>query len=102
MEKGYWVAVVDVTDPEGYKDYVVANKAVFTAFGGRFLTRGGQMEVPEGQMRLRVVVIEFPSYQAARDCYHSPDYARCIALRSGKSVMDLSIIEGYGGPQPQD
>jgi uncharacterized protein (DUF1330 family) len=102
MEKGYWVAVVDVTDPEGYKDYVAANKAVFAAFGGRFLTRGGQMEVPEGQMRSRVVVIEFPSYQAARDCYHSSEYARCIALRSGKSIMDLSIIEGYGGPQPQD
>jgi uncharacterized protein (DUF1330 family) len=60
------------------------------------------MEVPEGKMRSRVVVIEFPTYQAACDCYHSPEYARCIALRSGKSIMDLAIIEGYDGPQPQD
>ncbi len=100
MEKGYWVAVVDVTDPEGYKGYVAANKAVFGAFGGRFLTRGGPVEVPEGQMRSRVVVIEFPSIQAARDCYHSPEYTRCRDLRSGMSIMDLAIIEGYGGPQP--
>jgi uncharacterized protein (DUF1330 family) len=43
-------------------------------------------------------VIEFPSYQAAVDCYRSPEYAKAKALRQGKSVVDLSIVEGYDAP----
>lgn len=102
MTKGYWVAIVDVTDPEGYKAYVAANRVAFRAYGGRFLTRGGPMEVPEGSMRPRVVVIEFPSWQAAKDCYHSPEYGAAMAERAGRSIMDLAIVEGYDGPQPMD
>jgi uncharacterized protein (DUF1330 family) len=49
-----------------------------------------------------VVVIEFPSYAAALDCYRSPEYAKAMALREGKSLMDLAITEGYDGPQPVD
>ena len=98
----YWIAHVTVTDPEAYKGYQALAPAAFATHGARFLARGGQADVLEGPAMDRHVVIEFPSLQAARDCYHSPAYARCIALRSGKSVMDLSIIEGYGGPQPQD
>ena len=102
MTKGYWVAFADVTDPEGYKAYVAENAAAFRKYGARFLTRGGAAERPEGQPRSRIVVIEFPSYQAAVDCYHSPEYAKAMALRKGKSVMDLAITEGYAGPQPAD
>jgi uncharacterized protein (DUF1330 family) len=102
MAKGYWVALADVTDPEGYKDYVAANRAAFRAYGARFLTRGGPMVVPEGAVRSRVVVIEFPSLQAAKDCYDSPEYAAAMALRAGRSIMDLAIVEGYDGVQPGD
>jgi uncharacterized protein (DUF1330 family) len=102
MAKGYWVAFADVTDPEGYKAYVIENAKAFRKFGGRFLARGGASEVPEGQTRSRVVVIEFPSYTAALDCYRSPEYAKAMALREGKSLMDLAITEGYDGPQPVD
>lgn len=102
MTKGYWVAFADVTDPEGYKAYIAENAAAFRKYGARFLTRGGTAERPEGQPRSRIVVIEFPSYQAAVDCYHSPEYAKAMALRKGKSVMDLAITEGYEGPQPGD
>jgi uncharacterized protein (DUF1330 family) len=48
------------------------------------------------------VVIEFPNYAAALECYRSPEYAKAMALREGKSVMDLAIVEGYDGPQPLD
>lgn len=102
MAKGYWVVFADVTDPEGYKAYVAENAAAFRKYGARFLTRGGRAERPEGQPRSRIVVIEFPGYQAAVDCYHSPEYAKAMALRKGKSVMDLAITEGYEGPQPAD
>jgi uncharacterized protein (DUF1330 family) len=100
MARGYWVAFADVTDPEGYKAYIAANAKAFAKYGGRFLVRGGGAQAPEGQPRSRVVVIEFPTHQAALDCYHSPEYAEAMALRQGKSVMDLAIMPGYDGPQP--
>jgi uncharacterized protein (DUF1330 family) len=100
--KGYWVAFADVTDAEGYKAYVAENAKAFRKYGGRFLTRGGKSETPEGQPRSRAVVIEFPTYAAAVECYRSPEYVAAMALRKGKSVMDLAIVEGYEGPQPTD
>ena len=68
MPKGYWVARVDVTDPEKYKRYVAANGAAFAKYGGRFLVRGGRFEAPVGTSRERNVVVEFPSYEAALAC----------------------------------
>ncbi len=59
MAKGYWIAHVDVTDPEGYKDYQAANAVAFRKYGARFLVRGGGAEQPEGSVRSRHVVIEF-------------------------------------------
>ena len=100
MVKGYWVALADVTDPEGYKAYIAENAKAFRKYGGRFLARGGASERPEGITRSRIVVIEFPDYAAALECYRSPEYAKAMALRQGKSVMDLAIVEGYDGPQP--
>lgn len=102
MAKGYWVAFADVSDPEGYKAYIAENAKAFRKYGARFLTRGGKAETPEGKPRSRVVVIEFPSYDAALACYRSPEYAKAMALRQGRSVMDLAITEGYEGPQPTD
>jgi len=102
MAKGYWVAFADVTDPEGYKAYVAENAIAFKTYGARFLTRGGPYEVPEGSARSRCVVIEFPTYQAALECYRSPEYATAMALRQGKAAVDLAIVQGYDGPQPLD
>lgn len=100
--KGYWIARVDVQDPEQYQAYVRANAEAFAQHGGRFLVRGGPFENPEGQSRQRNVVIEFPTYQAAVDCWHSPSYQAALALRRDVSVVDMVIIPGYVGPQPGD
>ena len=100
MPKGYWIARVDVHDAEAYKGYIAANGPVFATFGGRFLARGTALENPEGGMRARNVVIEFPSAEAARACYHSPEYQAARALRANASNGDLIIMEGYEGPQP--
>jgi uncharacterized protein (DUF1330 family) len=97
--KGYWIGHVDISDPEGYKAYVAANGAPIGRYGGRFLVRGGTREVVEGKVRGRTVVLEFPSYQAALDCYRSDGYQAAAALRKGKAELDLVIIEGYDGPQ---
>ena len=101
MAKGYWIAQVEVKNPDGYKnDYVAALPGVMRKFGGRYVTRGGQTEIVEGKSKSRVVILEFPSYQAAMDCYRSPEYAKLIAVRKANADADLIVIEGYDGPQP--
>ena len=100
MSKGYWIVRVDITDQEKYKAYVEANAEPLRKFCARILVRGGQFENPEGASRMRNGVIEFPSYQAALDCWKSPEYQQAIKLRQPVSTLDLVIIEGYDGPQP--
>jgi uncharacterized protein (DUF1330 family) len=98
--KGYWIARVDVRNPEGYKEYVAQNGAVFAKYGGKFLVRGGRHVAKEGSSRTRNVVIEFKDYETAIACYNSPEYVRLVALRNAHAESDLVIIEGYDGPQP--
>ncbi|MCW5619792.1 MAG: DUF1330 domain-containing protein [Burkholderiales bacterium] len=100
MPKGYWIVRLDVADPERYKAYVAANAEPLRKYGARFLVRGGQFETPEGSSRARNVVLEFSSYQAALDCWKSPEYQAALALRQPVSTADVVIIEGYEGPQP--
>ncbi len=100
MTKGYWIGRVDIADAEQYKKYVAANAEAFRKFGARFLVRAGRFETPEGTSRSRNVVIEFPSYQAALDCWKSPEYQAAMQFRLAASTIDLVIIEGYDGPQP--
>ena len=100
MPKGYWIVRVDVHDPEQYKAYIAANADPLSRYGARFLVRAGMMQVPEGTARERNVVLEFPSYQAALDCWSSPEYQAAVAHRRDVSTIDLVIIEGYDGPQP--
>lgn len=100
MGKGYWIARVDVTDAEGYKDYVALNGPPIAQYGGRFLVRGGPFEAVVGESRQRNVVVEFPTYQAAVDCFYSEAYQTALAARVKSSDSEQVIIEGYDGPQP--
>ena len=100
MPKGYWIVRVDIADPERYKDYIAANAGPFRKFGARFLVRAGRLENVEGGMRSRNAIIEFPSYEAALECWRSPEYQAAIKLRQPVSTADLVIIEGYEGQQP--
>ena len=102
MAKGYWVVSVDVSDPEGYKQYIAENAKAFRKYGARILTRGGKAEVVEGKGRSRIVVIEFKDYDTALACYRSPEYAKAIDIRKDKAVSDIIVTEGYEGPQPAD
>jgi uncharacterized protein (DUF1330 family) len=100
MLKGYWVANVDISNLDQYKKYVAANAVAVHKYGGRFLTRGGKSEIVEGKLRSRIVLIEFPSFDAALACYHSPEYAAAKEFRESASVADIVVLEGYDGPQP--
>lgn len=93
--KGYWIGRVTVTDPQRYPDYVRANADAFAKYGAKFLVRGGEFDCVEGQARERNVVIEFPSYEAAVACYHSPEYQAALRIRETCAESDLIIIRGY-------
>ena len=100
MAKGYWVARVDVADAERYKDYVAANAAAFAKIRCTLPGARRPLREPEGGARQRNVIIEFPSYRAALDCWNSPEYRRAWAIRQPVSSADVVIVEGYEGPQP--
>ncbi|MBP1851407.1 DUF1330 domain-containing protein [Rhizobium halophytocola] len=94
MAKGYWVARVDVRDPERYKDYVAAAKPAFEKYGANFLARGGEIHPLEGTPRARNVIIEFPSMQAAIDCYNSPEYQIAAKIRQEVADAEMIVIDG--------
>ncbi len=94
MPKGYWIARVDVKDPERYKDYVATAKPAFEAHGARFLVRGGAYRAMEGNARARNVVIEFESVERARACYASEQYQKAAAIRHTCADAEMVIVEG--------
>jgi len=95
MAAGYVIAQINVTDPEAYKDYVAAVSPVVAQFGGEYLVRGGPAEHFESApVGARTVVIRFPSLQAARNWYHSEEYAPVRAMRQAASTSLQTIVEG--------
>jgi uncharacterized protein (DUF1330 family) len=95
---GYLIANLDIHDAAAYDQYRQKVGAVIAQYGGRFIVRGGTIEPVEGEVRWkRVVVLEFPSYEAARRFYHSKEYAPLIALRAGAAKSDIVLVEGYDG-----
>ncbi len=94
MPKAYWIARIDVSDPEKYKAYASGAAAAFQQYGAKYLVRGRSFTAAEGQARERNVVIEFPSYQAAVDCYHSKEYQAARAHRLEAATGEIVIVEG--------
>lgn len=94
MAKGYWIARVDVTNPDAYKKYVEDSAEAFAKFGAKFLARGGRIAALEGVSRARNVVIEFESLERAVACYNSPEYQRARAHRTGAAEAELMVVEG--------
>ncbi len=94
MAKGYWIAHVTITDPERYQTYVEASRVAFEKYGAKVLARGGKFTGLEGNHRPRNVVIEFPAYEQALECYHSPEYQAARKKRIGAGEADILIVEG--------
>ena len=94
MPKGYWIAHATVTDQAKYDEYRAGVATPFEKYGAKFLVRGGAAEVLEGAAKKRHIVVEFPSVQAARDCFTSPEYQAAKAKRKGASENDVIIVEG--------
>ena len=91
----YVVAQIEVTDRAAYDEYRKGVQATVAAHGGRFLVRGGAVEVLEGDfVPKRVVVIEFPDADALKRWYRSPEYRPLLELRKRASKGSLYMVEG--------
>lgn len=91
----YIVADAEILDAVKYEEYKKLTPGAIAKHGGRFLARGGQHAVLEGDWRPnRVVIIEFPSLEAARNFYTSVEYTAARRARAGAATMDMVAVEG--------
>jgi uncharacterized protein (DUF1330 family) len=97
---GYLIVNGEVTDPDGYEEYKAGAQHVIAEHGGRYLARGGAVTAVEGEWLPRVVVVEFPSYDAAVAFYRSPEYQELAEIRKRCSTSSVVIVEGLPAPPP--
>ena len=91
----YVIVETDVTDPEQYEQYKAASPAAIAAGGGRFLVRGGEFAVLEGDWQpSRVVVIEFEDIEAGKRWYDSEAYQEAKKLREGAASFRAIAVQG--------
>ena len=91
----YVLAEVEITNPEGYKEYTTVVPATIAQYGGKFLVRGGAATPLEGDWpQVRRVLIEFASKDQALKWFNSPEYEKPMAMRRANSKGRLLILEG--------
>jgi uncharacterized protein (DUF1330 family) len=91
----YVIVETDISDPEQYEQYKAVSPDAVAAGGGRFLVRGGDMAVLEGEWRpTRVVVLEFPDLESAKAWYASDTYQDAKRLRDGAAQISMVAVEG--------
>jgi uncharacterized protein (DUF1330 family) len=96
---GYVIAIVEVTNAEGYQAYSKQVPATIAKYGGRYLVRGGKTEVREGEWpATRTVILEFPSLARALEWYDSPEYKPLRPIRHANSHSRIAFFEGVTNP----
>ena len=96
---GYVIAIVEVTNAEGYRRYSEQVPATIAKYGGGYLVRGGKTEVREGEWPgPRTVIIEFPSLARALEWYESPEYKPLRPIRQANSRARIAFFEGVANP----
>jgi uncharacterized protein (DUF1330 family) len=91
----YVIAIINVTDPEGYEVYKEMAPPAIAKYGGRYIARGGRSEVLEGDPEAeRFVILEFESYEKAREWWNSPEYEAAKVHRRASAISQLMLVEG--------
>ncbi|TDG13328.1 DUF1330 domain-containing protein [Seongchinamella unica] len=97
----YVIYDVDIRDPQRYQEFMVKAKPALEAAGGRYLARGGEHKVIEGDWEpRRLVLFEFPSIAKAEEFYNSDLYQGYKAIRDECSSGHIVIVEGYDEESP--
>ena len=91
----YVIAEVDVQDTALFDEYRKIVPGTIAKYGGKYVVRGGTCESKEGGwVPKRVVVLEFPTMERAREWYHSADYAPALAMRLKAAKSRMIMVEG--------
>jgi uncharacterized protein (DUF1330 family) len=95
----YVIVDVATSDPQKYEDYKKMAQETVAQFGGRYIARGGRMQILEGEWKpTRIVILEFASFEKAQEWWESAAYAPAKALRQSLSRTDMVLVEGYNLP----
>ncbi len=91
----YLIARVNVTDWDKYNEYIKVTPGIIAKFGGRFIARGGETITFEGpEEKWRIVVVEFPDLEKAKEFYYSPEYTDAKKIREGAALAQFVAIDG--------
>ena len=91
----YFIARVNVTDWNKFKNYLDASPSVLKMFGGTYIARGGEIVTLEGpEEQRRVVLVEFPTLEQAKEFYNSSEYQEVIKLRKDAAIAEIIVVDG--------
>ena len=93
--KAYWVCIYEkINNAEKLKEYAIKAKPAVEKFSGKFLVRGGKNRTNDGIESPRTVVVEFPNYNNAVECYDSAEYQEAHDILKGHVIRHHQIVEG--------
>ena len=96
MKKGYLIVRINIKNVELFQQYPPLSTKAVEKFGGKYLIRGGAFEIMEGQWPAeRTTIVEFESFNKAKEFYNSLDYAGAKKVRLESTVSELILIEGH-------
>ena len=94
----YVIVQVEITDEEKYERYKALTPDTIIRYDGKFIVRGGRCESLEGDWAVeRLVILEFPTYDRAKEWYESDEYRVARAVREGGANMIFTVVEGFDG-----
>ena len=92
--KGYWIVRCHVYDQKEFLKYVEISQSIVEKFKGSFLVRGGKQLEKESTGYERTVVVEFPDFNIAKECYESSEYQTALGHINNSANRTVAIVEG--------
>lgn len=91
----YFLADIEIKDEKMYAEYIEKAPEIIKKYGGRYLVKGGKVATVSGNWNpKRIVVIEFPSEEALKECFNSEEYKVIAPLREKSTTSKAIIVEG--------
>ncbi|MFT2010840.1 DUF1330 domain-containing protein [Pontibacter sp. 13R65] len=92
------IVEIEIIDPIAYEEYKLYTPGSIAAYDGKFVVRGGSMESLEGDWNpQRIVVLEFPTVERAKEWWNSPEYAKAKGIRQRAAHTKMLVVEGFEG-----
>jgi uncharacterized protein (DUF1330 family) len=91
----YVIVEVNVENTLEYEEYKKLTPTTLAAFDGKFIVRGGQTETLEGEWQPdRIVILEFPTVDRAKEWWNSDDYTKAQAIRQRTAKTKMIVVQG--------